>query len=448
MLFRWRAAARHGRLMVRPQRSRRRGAPAWASVALLLLAIVMLCEPAAVSAKAKKSAKPKKAPAFASPCETRPPQLLWTQGVDRQPMALDAFPRPRNDTGRGIHWAPTTHQTPDEVDRLLAAAQTMHISWITFLNKDVAIGPNDYLVKQAMTRDIEPIMRVYTPHGQPIAGTPDELAAMVRHYRQLGVRYFQLYNEPNNKIENPDGRPDVERYVTQWSDAARVVIMNGGLPGIGALSPGGDVDDLQFLDQTLESLVSRGQLHLLDCAWFSLHNYSFNRPIDYVGDQHSYLSFRLYDALIRQRLGRSLPMIGTEGGTRIGVAFDPAYPPVGPDRHVQLVLDAYRYLNRPEREPYYFAFSYWLIADERMANSVAILGPPPLYRPISIVPLFDRIAGLPTRLPASEAPGKPATAKTSKIIPSAPAPPNWLLGAAPLPGRPGPNAGAWRALPR
>jgi hypothetical protein len=325
----------------------------------------------------------------------------------------------------------------------------MRISWITFLNDGAAIGANDYLVQQAVANDIEPVMRIYTPRGQPIPGTPEELAAMVRHYHQLGVRYFQLYNEPNNNSENVDGRPDVERYVTQWSDAARLVIMNGGLPGIGALSPGGDTDDLEFLDRTLESLASRGQLHLLDCAWLSLHNYFFNRPIDYVGDQHSYLSFRLYNTIIQQRLQRPLPIIGTEGGTSIGVAFDPAYPPVGPDRHVELVLDAYRYLNRPERESYYFAFSYWIIADERMANSVPMLGPPPLFRPISIVPLVDRLTKLPTRLTMPEKPAKPATtSKPSKIVQPARSTRDRPSAAVLLLGRPGLNAGRWRALPQ
>jgi hypothetical protein len=180
--------------------------------------------------------------------------------------------------------------------------------------------------------------------GRPIRGN---LGATVGHYRVLGVHYFQRYNVPNLAAENEGAPPDPERYATRWSAAARPVILAGGLTGPAALSPGGDVDDVAFLDAALAALARRGQLHLLDCAWLALHNYAF----------------RLHDGVIRRHLGRPLPMIATEGGAHVGVAFDPAYPPVDEARQLELVLDGYRYLRRAEREPYYFAASYWVIAN-------------------------------------------------------------------------------------
>jgi hypothetical protein len=400
----------------------------------VLLALAMLCEPALVAAAPKKDSKSKKSNEAASPCADRPAQLLWTQGVDVAPMRLEDFPRPRNDTGRGIHWAPTTYQEEDEVDRLLAEARAMRLSWITFLNDGADIGQNDYLVKEAVERDIEPILRVYTPSGLPVEGGPEALAGMVQHYRELGVRYFQLFNEPNNNIENPDGRPNVDRYVTDWSDAARIVIMNGGLPGIGALSPGGDVNDLQFLEDTLDRLAARGQTHLLDCAWLALHNYSFNRPIDYVGDQHSYLSFRLYHDIIMRRLGRPLPMIGTEGGTHIGSAFDAAYPPVDAARQAELVLEAYRYLERPQREAYYFAFSYWIVADAPPTDGIAVPSPPPLFQETTASALVARLKP------------PPKVAKPSVRKPKATPRPTYSRPIT-APARLGASAGRWRAIP-
>jgi hypothetical protein len=275
-----------------------------------------------------------------------------------RPMRLDEFPRPAGDNGRGIHWVPTGSQPKEVIDRFVREAREMKITWVTFLNDDSAVGTNDYLVQQLVANGIMPVMRVYTPQGRLIQG---DLGAMVQHYRALGVHYFQLYNEPNNNGENVDGRPNVERYLDQWT-AAQVVVANGGLPGFGALSPGGNMNDLQFLDQALTRLRERGQLHLLDRAWFVLHNYSFNRPVEDATDQHGYLSFRRYDAIIRRHLGRSLPMIGTEGGTHPGNDFDKRYPVVDEARQVQLVHDGYGYLEN--REPYYFAYSYWIIANE------------------------------------------------------------------------------------
>jgi hypothetical protein len=304
------------------------------------------------------------------------------------PMRLSDYPRPEGDNGRGIHWVPTGKQPPEAIDRFVREASEMKIKWVTFLNDDSSIGANDYLVKQLVDHGIMPVMRVYTPNGRPIQG---DLGAMVRHYKALGVEYFQLYNEPNNNGENVDGKPNVDRYLDQWTAAAKVVAANGGHPGFGALSPGGNVDDLKFLDDSLAGLKRRGQLNLLNQAWIPLHNYSFNRPVDYVGDQHSYLKFRLYNDIIQRHLGRSLPMIGTEGGTHAGVDFDKRYPAVDEASQVQRVTDAYRYMAKSDREPYYFAFSYWIIANELGGGPEPAWSKQALFQPGYTSPIVDAL---------------------------------------------------------
>jgi len=256
------------------------------------------------------------------------------------PLDLAAFPQPTNNNGRGIHWIPTTQQTPEVVDRFVAEAQRMGIRWVTFLNQGTAIGENDYLVKRLREAGIMPVLRVYTDAGSPIEG---DLAGMVRHYRALGVPYFQLYNEPNLKIENGGRDPDVASYLDRWLPAARVVIANGGLPGLGALSPQGDVDDLMFLRETLRQLRQRGADDVLGRTWLSVHNYGAD-----------YLRVREYDRIVRAELGRSLPQIGTEAGIYPG-------PQLDQQEQTRIVADAYAYMKR--REPYYLAYTYWIIAN-------------------------------------------------------------------------------------
>jgi hypothetical protein len=272
---------------------------------------------------------------------------------------LEAFPRPPGDNGWGIHWVPTLRQPPEVVDRFVREAKEMGIKWVVFLNDDAKIGDNDYLVKRLVENGIMPIMRIYTPNGRPIQG---DLAALVRHYTRLGVYYYQLYNEPNLNVENPEGRPDIDRYLDRWVPAARVVAANGGYPGFGALAPGGNMDDLEFLRIALERLIARGEVDALDRAWLSMHNYMFNHPLDYAEDSNGYLKFRWYDRIVREKLGRPMPIIGTEGGAYPGAHEDRRFPPLSPEEQVRRVVDAYRYMDR--REPYYFAFSYWLIANE------------------------------------------------------------------------------------
>ncbi|GAB4564770.1 MAG: hypothetical protein Kow0047_14760 [Anaerolineae bacterium] len=280
--------------------------------------------------------------ATAAAAATRAAAKAETPSVSTsRPWSLADYPQPANNNGRGIHWIPTVRSSPEVVDRFVAEAQRMGIRWVTFLNEGTRIGDNDYLVKKLVQAGIMPVLRVYTDAGAQIEG---DLGAMVRHYRALGVHYFQLYNEPNLRVENGGQAPDVKRYVDRWVAAARTVIANGGLPGFGALSPQGDVDDLTFLRQALEEIKARGDLDVLDRAWLSVHNYGAD-----------YLRVRQYDQIVRDVLGRSLPQIGTEAGIYVDGQ-------ISLDQQVRILSDAYGYMAR--REPYYLAYTYWIIANQ------------------------------------------------------------------------------------
>lgn len=275
-------------------------------------------------------------------------------------LALQQYPRPADDDGRGVHWVPTVSSNKETVDRFVKEADEMGIRWVTFLNSGTQVGDNDYLVQELVKRGMMPVMRVYTPNGAPIQG---DLGAMVRHYVAMGVPYFQLYNEPNLSDENNGATPSVGRYLDRWAPAARQVLNNGGLPGFGALAPGANYDDLQFLREAVQGLKERGEINLLDRSWLSIHNYMFNRPVDYAADSNGFLKFRAYDQILREGLGRSLPMIGTEGGALVGWNQDAGFPAVDRNRQAQLLQDAFRYMGE-KREPYNLAYNVWNIANK------------------------------------------------------------------------------------
>ncbi len=296
------------------------------------------------------------AEAMAPPAPSGPPERalgpVQVDGPRRsvRPLPLDAFPRPPGDNGRGIHWIPTPRQSREVIDKYIREIEQMGVKWVTFLNDGTQIGDNDYLVEQLVRRGIEPIMRVYTDAGAPIQG---DLAALVRHYRAKGVRYFQLYNEPNLRIENQGQPPDPVRYVEKWLPAARTVIEAGGFPGFGSLSPTpglapgaapGDMDDLTFLREAVREIRRRGAEDVLARSWLSVHNYGTE-----------FLRIREYDRVLREELGWSMPQIGTEAGIYPGQNLSE-------EEAARIVADAYRYL--PQREPYYFAYTYWIIANE------------------------------------------------------------------------------------
>lgn len=299
------------------------------------------------------------------------------------------FPRPEGDNGRGMHWVPVTSSPKDIVDRFVKQASEMKIKWMVILNEDAKIGDNDYLVNQLVANGIMPVMRVYTPNGQPIQGNVE---ALVKHYLPLGVYYYQLYNEPNLNVENPDGVPSVDKYLDKWTPAARSVAETGGFPGIGSLSPGGNFDDLEFLKQTFDRLKQRGEVDALDRAWLGLHNYSLNHPLDYVKDSNGFLKFKWYDAVVREKMGRQMPIIGTEGGTHVGAADDKTFPEIDEARQVEMVTSAYRYMKK--REPYNFAYTYWIIANEEGGGNDPAFSHQALFKPGGKSPLVDALKGL------------------------------------------------------
>ena len=261
-------------------------------------------------------------------------------------IPVEAFPRPLGDNGWGMHWVPTYQQDRAVVDRFVNEAVRMHIKWVVFLNNNSNIGDNDYLVEKLVAAGIMPVMRIWRSNLLPYDG---DLGPMVAHYRAKGVFYFQLYNEPNVNAENDQGFPNPNVYAMTWAAAARDVIDNGGLPGLGALSPGGAYNHFAFLEGTLRALRYNGDLGLLNRAWLSVHNYHGTRQLD---DPGGFLLFRQYDEIVRAYLKRSMPVIGTEGGS---------YHP-NPQVEKDLIAPQYTYMR--VAEPYFFAFSHWLLANK------------------------------------------------------------------------------------
>jgi hypothetical protein len=274
-------------------------------------------------------------------------------------LALNAYPHPNGDNGRGMHWVPTTKQDRSTVDRFVAEAQRMGVKWVTFLNNGASIGDNDYLVSKLAGAGIEPVMRLYSPTLEPLQG---DIEGMVRHYAAMGVHYFQPFNEPNLNCENPDGKVSVDRYLDAWIPAAKAIVRGGGLPGFGSMAPGGDYDDQQFLTTALAGLKARGETGVLDKAWLSMHNYTWNHPIEDRGDGDGFFKFRAYHSIVQRALGRDLPIIGTEGGSFVGSQEDAQMPAVTPGMASDWTQQAFHYM-RDKREPWMFASSVWTIAD-------------------------------------------------------------------------------------
>lgn len=279
--------------------------------------------------------------------EPEGPLRPWRTYAPEEVIPIGAFPRPAGDNGWGMHWIPTNSQEPGVVDRFVAEAVRMNIKWVVFLNDGTDLERNEYLVQRLVGAGIMPVMRLYRAGVLPYDG---DIGRLVRHYRPRGVYYYQLYNEPNVDMENHQFLANPNQYAARWAAAAREVVAAGGLPGIGALSPGGSYNHYAFLERTIQALQANNDTHLLNHAWLSVHNYHGLRA---YSDPDGFFLFRNYDEIVREQLGRSLPMIGTEAGS------------YSPDPQVERTFIAwqYEYMRSPDREPYFLAHSHWLLAN-------------------------------------------------------------------------------------
>ena len=264
------------------------------------------------------------------------------------PLPLTSFPRPASDNGRGLHWFPTTFQTHAVVDRFVPELNAMKIRWVVILQgmNDWDMVANDYLIDRLNAEGIQVVMRIDRQVGPMDWG---RLGWIVARYRERGVRYFQIFNEPNADDEWCTATPHTpEQLVSYWIQAAEVVAANGGLPGLAPMSPQPDDSDLVFFKAAMQELKRLGRFDLVNTMWVSIHNYGgFDRanPTD-----DGFYRYRSYDAIVKQVFGGSLPVIITEGGL------------ADADAMANVIAPIYQFVTR-EREPFLLAFAPWLIGN-------------------------------------------------------------------------------------
>ena len=171
----------------------------------------------------------------------------------------------------------------------------------------------------------------------------------------------------------------------------------------------------------------------LEPMWQAIHNYSLNHPLDYpydAGNQngapytqdfydrlasegwegaawggwsleqinrerqaHSnpgatafddpscWRAYERYDKLIRDQIGRSLPILATENGYIVGERPDPRYPATTPQLHAAQMLEASRIMmgtsSRFDHAPdYYFCTAFWLLGNYTLGSWSPGLGGP------------------------------------------------------------------------
>jgi len=118
-------------------------------------------------------------------------------------MDLRDYPRPKGDTGIGVHWNagfPAAVGIGQIRDVWLPELFALGVKWVKISRHDGGLELAELLLKH----DILPIVRIYRP--QPNPGVLDDAArAFVKDYVAAGVRYFEFNNEPDLTVEWQNG---------------------------------------------------------------------------------------------------------------------------------------------------------------------------------------------------------------------------------------------------
>jgi len=299
-------------------------------------------------------------------------------------MDLLAYPRPPGDTGIGFHYFPDMdHYGQADLARWLPELKAMGASWLVMLSPLEEPISASFLAG-LVGAGIEPVIRVYTPVVRSIP--LDVLRRLLNTYRELGVHYVHVYNEPNLPVEwdaEEWMKPAlVDRFMDYLIPCLEEIKAAGLIPLFTPLAPGGYYWDTAFLKTALDIIVLRGKTHLFEKMAVCIHNYAFNKPLDWGAggaarwpdvrpyhtpagseDQIGFYLFEWYDEIIRARVGRSLPLICGECGARIGDNQHPGFPPIDESLHASRNVEISRQLMAGELPDYLFSTAFWLLAN-------------------------------------------------------------------------------------
>lgn len=300
------------------------------------------------------------------------------------------YPRPRPDSGLGVHLGSNAWHVLGEVEwrwpQICQELKQMGISWVKVITAGndqlSALRPTKVLVEHGLF----PVVRFYwsRPYPQKVSQAElENIRRATRAFRDVGVHYFEVDNEPNLIDEWQseahwhlyDQEPKRAYHAAEtWHEKMQAVVREGGIPLITAMAPGGHHDDELFYPVFLERIR---QLGLPSQVGIAAHNYWLNHPLRFPYDpvnqrehpgatlhsgqgmSNGFLKFQWLHEVAQKVLGVSLPVLTTEGGPRIGDAPDRRYPKITPDLHMRYALEQAEFMAK-EAPAYYFCTNDWL----------------------------------------------------------------------------------------
>lgn len=269
-----------------------------------------------------------------------------------------------------MHDSSNVGANPSDIEAHAKALRAAGISWYKVLE---AGGNKVERCRIYLAHDIMPIVRLYKerPHPDYVV-FPGEVA----RYVAVGVRYFEMGNEPNiSPDEWQTGKwpsaTDLGRIIAeQWIGASGMVKREGGIPLVYAMTPEGTYSHAgghrRITIDFLQHLRLKGALGTLEGAGVAIHPRPHNNPPDAPTTGTNTVTFNEYQWFARtyqELVGWIPPMFATEHGYSIGDAQNANYPRIDENLWTDYNQELFERMNPNHPKaipPYLFALCYWL----------------------------------------------------------------------------------------
>ena len=230
-------------------------------------------------------------------------------------MNLSKFPRPKDDSGIGIHFG---SPTPRSIEKYLPILKAMRAKWVVLASESP-----DLIGRVApilLENDIMPIAR-----PQTMIDSRPNFASKARWCKSP---YVQVFNEPGDDREWEHRRPKNwwEIFRRKWVAQAHRVRSEGCYPGL-------QVMNTLELKAMLKYMRYMGDEDLWPDMWLSIHAYpAHGCPPACTEHEDDLLSFLMYAKVCEEIMGFVPPVIITE------TAWTPSQAP--PETRAKWTTDA------------------------------------------------------------------------------------------------------------
>ena len=310
------------------------------------------------------------------------------QSINTSPLAARAVRK----GGYGFHYFPDEqHYRIADLERWLPELQALGAAWLTLRASAERAVPEAF-INALVQAGIEPIIHI--PHSGVEPFDLEDLASLAAAYRNWGVNYVVLYDQPNQREQWPAGTFDqlhlIERFLTCWLPAVKVLRACGLAAVFPPLRQGGTFWDLSFLRTSIETLTAWDETELMHDMILGAYAFAGPHPADWgrggqtawpaaqpyctppgSEDQLGFRAFEWYAEVTAECLGQPLPTLVLAGGARLGELDTKTGQPLDIAWHTTCNANIAHAMTNRHLPDYLLNMNFWLLAAEGQPAAAA-----------------------------------------------------------------------------